>query len=306
MEFKYFSHNGTLKPVEEAVIPLSNIEYQYGFGVYESIRVAGGTPRFLDDHLARLQESARAIGLEHSFSNSSIYGIVQELIEKNAVETCNLKILLIGGPSTSFDPFDGLRVAPRNSKGDKTQDKSLGVNKTKEGATLYILCLNPVFPDKKLYRDGVKCITHNYERAFPHAKTLNMLGSYLAYRKAKHAGAYDALLINRDGYITEGTRTNFFCIQGKTIISPREGDILPGVTRKMLMRAISGNGYTFKEGRVAPSDVKDYDGAFLTSTSSKILPIRMIDEIALPVIPEVLRELMILFDAFLAQEGKSS
>src|SRR3990167_11311238 len=132
MEFKYFSKDGEILPTEKAVVPLSSIEYQYGFGVYESVRVAGGTPRFLDDHLARLQESARAIGLEHSFSNSSIYGIVRELIEKNEVETCNLKILLIGGPSTSFNPFDGLRVAPRNSKGDKTQDKSLGVNKTKE------------------------------------------------------------------------------------------------------------------------------------------------------------------------------
>jgi len=274
MEFKYFSHNGTLKPVEEAVIPLSNIEYQYGFGVYESIRVAGGTPRFLDDHLARLQESARAIGLEHSFSNSSIYGIVRELIEKNEVETCNLKLLLIGG-------------------------------KTKEDASLYILCLNPIFPDKKFYRDGVHCVTYEYERLFPHAKTLNMLGSYLAYRKAKHAGAYDALLINRNEYITEGTRTNFFCIQGKTIISPKEEDILPGVTKKMLMRVASGNGYTIMESRVALSDVKRYDGAFLTSTSSKLLPIRTIDEIVFPVTPTALRELMILFDAFLEHTNKS-
>jgi len=132
-----------------------------------------------------------------------------------------------------------------------------------------------------------------------------MLGSYLAYRKAKHAGAYDALLINRNEYITEGTRTNFFCIQGKTIISPKEEDILPGVTKKMLMRVASGNGYTIMESRVALSDVKRYDGAFLTSTSSKLLPIRTIDEIVFPVTPTALRELMILFDAFLEHTNKS-
>jgi len=213
--------------------------------------------------------------LEHSFSDDSIYGTVRKLIEKNGIETCNLKILLIGG-------------------------------RTKEEASIYILALNPLFPDKKLYRDGVKCITYHYERTFPHAKTLSMLGSYLAYRKAKHAGAYDALLINRDRYITESTRTNFFCIQGKTIVSPREEDILPGITRKVLMRVASENGYTIKEGRIALSNVKQYDGAFLTSTSSKLLPVRAIDGIVFPVTPTALRELMILFDAFLEHTNKSS
>ena len=67
MDFKYFSKNGELLPVEDAVVPLANIEYQYGFGVYETIRVVHGTPYFLKDHLERLQESARLIGLEHSF-----------------------------------------------------------------------------------------------------------------------------------------------------------------------------------------------------------------------------------------------
>lgn len=133
-----------------------------------------------------------------------------------------------------------------------------------------------------------------------------MLGSYLAYRKAKEAGAYDALLINRDEYITEGTRTNFFCMQGKTIVSPREEDILPGVTKKMLMRVASGNGYSFKENGIALSDVKQYDGAFLTSTSSGALPIRAIDEFAFPGIPVALRELMVLFDTFLTTTNKNS
>jgi len=260
--------------VEQATIPLSNIEYSYGFGVYETIRVVNRVPYFLKDHLERLAESARIIELEHLYSGDFVGQAIAELIDKNNVDTCNLKLLLMGGL-------------------------------TKEDASLYILCLNPLFPDKKLYRDGVKCITHHYERAFPHAKTLSMLGSYLAYRKAKHAGAYDALLINRNEYITEGTRTNFFCIQGKTIISPKEEDILPGVTKKMLMRVASGNGYTIMESRVALSDVKRYDGAFLTSTSSKLLPIRTIDEIVFPVTPTALRELMILFDAFLEHTNKS-
>src|SRR3990167_10192080 len=173
MEYKYFSRNGETLPIEQASIPLSSIEYQYGFGVYETIRVTNGVPNFLQDHLERLAESARIIELEHAFSDESVARAISQLIQKNEVETCNLKILLIGG-------------------------------QTKESATLYILCLNPLFPNKKLYRDGVHCITYEHERMFPHAKTLNMLGSYLAYRKARMAGAYEALLVNCDGCITEG------------------------------------------------------------------------------------------------------
>jgi len=267
MSFKFFSHNGQIKSVEEAAIPLSNIEYQYGFGVYETIRVTNGVPYFLKDHLERLRESAHTIGLEHAFSDEFIENAIAELIRENAVETCNLKILLIGGS-------------------------------TKETASLYILCLNPLFPDKKLYRDGVHCITYEHERMFPHAKTLSMLGSYLAYRKARMASAYEALLVNH-GNITEGTRTNFFAIKEKTLYSAPEKDILLGVTRKAVLTIATQNGFRVEERNLRLDDIKEYDGAFLTSTSSKILPIRSIDSLTLREPPPSLKTLMLLFDEFL-------
>src|SRR3989338_7314289 len=159
MEFKYFSRNGQVLPITEAAVPLSNIEYSYGFGVYESIRFANGRIYFLDDHIERLLESARIIDLPHTFTPDAIKMFVRELMDKNEPEACNIKILLIGAPRA-------------------------------EDAILNILCLNPHFPDKKLYRDGVSCITYQYERPFPHAKSLNMLESYLAYTKAREAGAH--------------------------------------------------------------------------------------------------------------------
>ena len=268
MEYKYFSRNGETLPIEQAAVPLSNIEYQYGFGVYETIRVTNGVPNFLKDHLERLAESARLIELEHAFSDESIAEAISQLIQKNEVETCNLKILLIGG-------------------------------QTRESATLYILCLNPLFPDKKFYRDGVHCITYEYERMFPHAKTLNMLGSYLAYRKAKEAGAYEALFLNREGNITEGTRTNFFAMKGKTLYSAPEKDILLGVTRKAVLLAAEQNGFSIEERVVRPEDVPEYDSVFLTSTSSKILPIHSIDSLTLREPSSDLKNLMLLFDEFL-------
>jgi branched-subunit amino acid aminotransferase/4-amino-4-deoxychorismate lyase len=272
MKYPFFLRNDAVLPVEQAVVSLDNLEYAYGFGVYETVRITDGVPFFLAEHLDRLQESARAIELEHPFTNEAIGAGLAKLIAANAVETANLKILLIGGT-------------------------------TRETATLYAFCSNPLFPKRALYRDGAPVITVNLERVFPHAKTLNMLPSYLAYRAAKRAGAYDALLVNRSGAITEGTRTNLFCLDGRTLFSPPEEAILLGVTRKAVVQVARANGFRVKERVIQPADLPKFDAAFLTSTSTKILPICRVNGVPLKPLPETLRELMELFDDFLAGCG---
>ena len=266
MEYPFISINGAVHPKEEAVVAVSNIEYSYGFGVYETIRISKGRGEFLNDHLERLMDSARIIGLEHPYTSDVVGKSIDELVSANSAETCNLKILLIGAPK-------------------------------KEDAMLYIVCLNPLFPDKKLYRDGAHTVIYEYERAFPQAKTLNMLQSYLAYREARRAGAYDALLIARDGTILEGTRTNFFCMKGKTIVSAPEARVLSGVMRKAVLKCAKEAGFELEEKDIPLSSVGEYDGAFLTSTSTKIMPIRSVGEITLG-IPAELKELMVKFDTF--------
>ncbi|HEX3082566.1 MAG TPA: aminotransferase class IV [Candidatus Saccharimonadia bacterium] len=269
MPIKTFSYNGRLLPIEQAQVPLSLVEYSYGYGVYENIRYANGILYFLADHLERLAESARVIGLEHEFTAEFVASSVRELVAAAPDHACNLKILLIGG-------------------------------RTAADAQLFILALNPLFPDRKLYRDGAAVITRRFERAFPHAKTLNMLQSYLAYRDAARVGAYDALLINRAGNITEGTRTNFFGIKGKTIVSPPEDEILLGVTRKAMIVAAEAAGFNLEQRDIPADSLGSYDGVFITSTSSKIVPIRSIDgDMVSENVPENLRELMRAFDEFL-------
>lgn len=265
---KYFSHNGKVLPIKQAVVPLDNIEYTYGYGVYETLRVVHGQVQFLEEHCARLMESARIIELAHEFSTDFVAESIEKLVQKAEVDTANLKILLIGGRS-------------------------------KDAANLYITCHNPLFPDRKLYKDGAKCITYNHERPWPHAKSLNMLPSYLAYRKAQAAGAYDALLVNRQGRITEGTRTNFFCIKNKVIFSPPESVILLGTMRTAVLTCAKQNGYEIHEQDIPLADLHQYDGAFLTSTSTKIMPLRSIDGHTWESIPTTLLELMRQFDNFL-------
>lgn len=272
MSFKYFSKNGEIRPIEEAVVSLERIEYTYGFGVYEAVRVSNGIVYFLDHHMERLINSAEVIGLEHPFTAETVKKSILDLVKKTEAETYNLKVLLIGAP-------------------------------IREEALLAILCFNPFFPDKKMYRDGVSLSVTHYERLYPHAKTLNMLQSYLSYRDARAKGCYDSALVNRRGFITEGTRTNFFTMKGHTIYTPREEEILLGVTRKAVLHVAAKNGFNVKEKDIRPEDLAEYDGVFLTSTSSKIVPIRKVGEIECPPAPEELKQLMKLFGDFLEESG---
>lgn len=268
MKFKYFSHNGNLLPIENATIPLSNIEYSYGYGVYESMRVRNNIAFFEKQHIERLIHSASILGISHLFTNSQISEFINNLVNDEKPDTCNIKILLIGG---------------------KTADES----------QLFIILLNPLFPDRSYYKSGVDTVTYKFQRLFPNAKSLNMLGSYLAYRKANESNCYDALLVDENKNIIEGTRTNFFSIKDKTIFTQPDEKILHGVTREIVLHIAQENNYQISVADVSVDNLTKYDSAFITNTSSKIIPIKKIDNFILPEISESLRNLMKKYDEFL-------
>ena len=211
--------------------------------------------------------SATILKLGHTFTQDQIARWTDELLGTIETEACNLKMLLIGG-------------------------------RTAADSQLFIVPLAPLFPDRKLYAKGAKAITREYERILPHAKSLNMLGSYLAYRDAKAAGAYDALLLNRHGCVTEGTRTNFFAMKGRTIISPPKEEVLLGVTMKHVLEAAATCTMPVEYRPIPLADLPSFDAVFLTSTSSKIMPLSAVDDLVFQ-IPEPLKELMDAFDDLL-------
>lgn len=261
--------NGEAIGEEDARWPVHNTELAYGFGVYENLKVRNRVVFFADEHVERLIQSARIIGLEHPFTAEQVVSWIGSLRDAEEKESYNIKILLIGAASA-------------------------------KNATLFLFSLNPVFPKPADYREGVEVVSVVAERFLPKAKTLNMLESYLAYKKARQAGAYDALFVDRNGFAVEGTRTNLFGINGSSIVSAPSNRFLDGVTRKHVLEVASQNGFSYEEKLFSIVDLLAMDGAFLTSTSTNIVPIASIDgkSFARPV-PPALRELMKAFDAFL-------
>ncbi len=241
-----FSVNGQIKPLSEAQIPAERIETMYGFGVYETMKVRNGTLYFAENHIDRLFHSASCIELQHPFTAKEVEASVHALLTELSEDALNLKMLLMG----SQNP---------------------------EEATLYLFPLAPFFPKRIWYRDGVSVCSFVYERWMPQAKSLNMLPSYYYFTQAKKEGHYDALFVDNALNVREGTRTNFYVMKGKKIFSPPKEDVLEGVTMMTLERAIRNSSFTIQYKRIPYTSLFSYDAAFLSSTSTKIIPISQID-----------------------------
>lgn len=268
---RYFWRDRELRPVSEALVPADDINFAYGFGVYETMKVRAGLLYFAERHVERLLHSARIIELGHEFDAELLLRALTELCEANELTDANIKLLLIGGEDAA-------------------------------AAKLYIMALAPFFPPRKSYRDGVSVITVEAERPYPQAKSLSMLTSTVAFRRARSAGAYDALLQDRHGRLTEGTRTNLFYTDGATLFTPPAEQVLSGVTRATVIEAAEAAGYPVQERPLAaaPEELAAYRGFFLTSSSSKVIPIGRIDELVLEV-PPVVHEVARVYDAYLKE-----
>jgi branched-subunit amino acid aminotransferase/4-amino-4-deoxychorismate lyase len=267
MTGSWCSLNGKLIPPRDAVVGVDDIDFAYGYGVYETLKVRRGILFFPELHGERLLHSASVIGLVHSFTAEKAANWTRELVFANRIKDANIKILLIGGASASR-------------------------------ARLYIMSLNPLFPDRKLYSGGARAIMYAGERIFPQAKTLNMLVSTLAFRAAQAAGAYDALLRSSGGLLTEGTRTNLFFTDGAAVYTPPGNTVLEGVTKITLSETLKEAGIPLIEKELPEKDIPRYAGYFLSSTSTKVMPLHRVGDFSCA-IPDIIRRIIKLYDAWL-------
>ena len=261
------SKNGNILPKEDATISVDNIEYCYGFGVYETIKVRNHIIYFPEEHIKRLFESANIIELTHQFTEKEVLKFLQEFMQRIKKESYNIKIQLIGTTQPNI-------------------------------AEIYIFATSPLFLTTQMKNQGVKTILVNGERQYPKAKTMNMLTSYLAYKNAKKVNAYDALLIDTQGFIHEGTRANLFYTDGETIFTPPKNTVLDGVTQNTVIEALQKEGIKVIQRELKKEELSSFTGYFLTSTSINILPITTIDSTQF-LIPPIVKKAILIYENYL-------
>lgn len=214
--------------------------------VYEVIRVIDTVPLFLEYHIDRLQLSASSLDSNVQSIIPNIISDIKRLIKLNNNPEKNIKLVVY--------------------------------NLEKE-APDYIMCfIKSAYPSQEQYLQGVHTILVHAERSNPNAKIINNDLREMINEKLRESNAYEALLVNNKGEITEGSRSNlFFTEQGKVYTAPAE-DILIGITRKYILKACSNLNLEVIEQPI-PFSMLDYtDGAFITGTSPKLLPIASVED----------------------------
>ncbi len=239
LQVKSAIKNGAVVPEHEAALPVSLRAVQHSFSVYEAMSVIDGKPRHLGEHLERLRCSASLIGLSSPFQDDEIARAIDDLIEADALRDATLRILLLGGD-----------------------------------VPMFFITYTPLlsYPDS-FYADGIKCILYSGERFLPQAKTSNLLMQYLAQEEAKKEGAFEALLVDRNGLITEGTRSNFYGMKGKRIYTAPDSLVLSGITRTAVIRAALSLGFEMVMEPVSADELDSFDSFFISSTSMGAMPV---------------------------------
>lgn len=238
---KFFLQKDKIYPSEK----FSDEFLTRGINVYEVLRVVDSVPLFIEDHCDRFANSLRGKGVNFSCSHQQIRFQLRTLIEKNNFHFGNLKLVYHHeDPDNSF---------------------------------LIIYPVEHQYPSEDDYRHGVKTAFFLEERPDPEFKAWRPVFKQMVKQLKAEMNAWEIILINHEGIITEGSQSNLFFIHDKKIITAVRERILPGITRKYVYEICKTEGIEILEKDFTKDDIVEYESAFLSGTSPKILPVKEMD-----------------------------
>lgn len=244
---KYFILNGQEYPVA-GFDKFEHLPEKHP-SIYEVIRVEEGVPLFVDDYLDRLEHSFSVIGRKSFIGRQELLFEIIRLITLNEHISGPVK-LIFGTGDLSF-------------------------------SMLYIM--KPHLPAPEEYITGVKTILLKATRHNPSAKIWNSALRSESIAAMQASGAYEAILVDESGHITEASRSNVFFIQNNLLVTSPASTVLAGITRKKVLEICASFYIHVKMEQVKASDLESYEACFLTGTARKIVPVRWIDSISFSV-----------------------
>lgn len=245
--------NGQFVEEDKAVISVRDLVVLRGFGVFDFLITYNKRPFRLMQHVQRLQNSARNIGLEIKMTDEEIGEIAEETVRRNPHhDESNIRLVYTGGISS-----DGV---------------------TPEGNGYLMVMVTPrhAMPDW-WYTDGVKIITVEMERFIPDAKSTNYLSAVYALGVAREQQAVESIYVDRDNRLLEGTTTNIFLFRGNRMITPKT-DILPGVTRSVILE-LAEREFEVEVRDIDRSELEDIEEVMITASNKEVVPVIQVDDL---------------------------
>lgn len=236
---------------------------------YEVIRLVDGVPLFFDKHLNRLLNTLASVNLNFKPDKQRLQSSLKKLIQRNKLSNTNIRI-------TIFD--ENILIQEQSA----------------------------FYPLEEDFEKGVHVATVEIERQNPQEKIYREHWKKEVEQRIKDAQVYELLLVNKQGLITEGSRSNVFFIRENTMFSAEESLILPGITRSEILIIAKRMGIQIEFSKVDKHSLLTYDAAFLCGTSIQVLPISKIDDKSFRIDNAVLRKLQMAFQERFEQEFKKS
>lgn len=254
MSSQWIFLSGEFVTKQEASISVYDHGFLYGDGVFEGIRAYEGNIFKLDEHLDRLYDSAKSVMLDIPYEKEELEQIIAETIRKNELKSAYIRVVVSRGIG----------------------DLGLNPVSCSEPRLVVIAEALSLFP-KELYERGVRLATVASRRnrpdvLSPQVKSLNYLNNILVKMEANQAGVDEALMLNDQGYVTEGSADNVFIVKkGKIYTPPVYLGALEGITRNAIIDIAKELGYEMVEQPFTRHDVYVADEVFLTGTAAEVI-----------------------------------
>jgi branched-chain amino acid aminotransferase len=257
--------NGELRPRAQAVVSVFDSGFVLGDGVWEGIRVANGRPAFLDLHLDRLFEGAKALMLDVGMSRDALTAAIYDTLRGNGMtEGVHIRLMVTRGVKST--PYQD----PRATVGPATvviiaEHKEAMPSTVTDGITLFTTHVRRATPDT----------------LDPKLNAHSKLNDIQACIQAYTAGADEALMLDPHGFVATCNSTHFFCVverDGESQVWTSDGRFcLGGITRANVLRVCRENGIVARETTFSLTDVYSASEAFVTGTFAGVVPVRTID-----------------------------
>ena len=256
--------DGEMVPWQEAKVHVLTHTFHYGLGVFEGVRAyntSQGAAIFrLQEHTDRLFRSAHILRMEMPFDKGTLSEAQRQVVRANGLDEAYIRPMCFLGS-------EGMGLRADNLKTH----------------VMVAAWAWPSYMDPEAMNRGIRVATSSYTRHHVNITMCkakangNYINSILALREALDAGFEEALLLDNEGYVAEGSGENVFLVRNGVLYTPELTSCLEGITRDSIIRIAEDQGLTVKEKRITRDEVYVADEVFFTGTAAEVVPIREVD-----------------------------
>ncbi|WP_347275176.1 aminodeoxychorismate lyase [Candidatus Kuenenia sp.] len=250
--------NDTIVDATKGVLSTFDRGFLYGDGLFETVRAYNKNPFKLEDHIARLSDSAQFLCIPFRYTCDQIRHIIGQLLAKNHLSDAYIRLTLSRGYNAN------------------------GFIPVRETDPTFVIHTKPLAPyPELLYKTGVKLIVSQTRKSascpISRHKTLNYLTPYLIKKEALEAGAHDALILTTEGNVAECSVSNVFCVKDQAVFTPsHDANILSGITRGVVIDLCKESDIPLTEKLFGLHEIATADEVFITNSLMEIMPVSSI------------------------------